>query len=175
MGEKNNFVRVAVVAAGAAAVAAFVTVALEPFADGEPDLFRNTETSITLRMQKNAQDQMVCVLVSKNTGPRAKKDGRIRWKVKNRCESEQTVTIGNFRNTEATETVNCDLPTGSNTAWFFEENKDDPAKRRTSPAKNNTRNIDLNINLPNITSTVTYFFDVCLGATKSDPRLIIDP
>jgi hypothetical protein len=77
------------------------------------------------------------------------------------------VTVGNFRLTENKEnrTGDCDSP-GADFPF-------DPGDRFTSPEAGKTGHIKLK--LKSTTLPQTYYFDVCLGKTKTDPRLVIDP
>ncbi len=166
MALRSNAVLIAAVAITAVIVAGLTAVILGE-ANSRPDLFGNTETAITLRPHGP------CELASKATGVIAKKGKKITWTVKNECADTQTVTVGNFRltdNRNENTTGDCESPGAD---WPFDQDREQPDNRRTSPGAGAAGHIKLTVK--STTVPQTYYFDVCLGKTKTDPRLIIDP
>ena len=162
MAEKSSAVRTGLIAAGAAVVAAVVTVfTVGAFAGFGRDILGNTETAIRLRG--------ACELFGKETGVIVKKGKRIKWKVENLCPAPQTVTLGNFRKEAISLKDNC------TTRWSvlrvaLRSSSELANRQSVVPAGETSDKVKFKAkDFPG-----TYYFDVCLGTAKVDPRLIID-
>ena len=168
MGEKSSVVRTGLIAAGAAAVAAFATVfAVGVLGDFGRDIFGNTETAIRLRT--NALS--ACELFGKETGVIVKKGKKVTWRIENLCSSEQTVTLGNFRKEPIAVKDNCNDAMVGIFDWPFEPGPELANRQSVVPSGGKSDKVKFKAkDLPG-----TYYFDVCLGNVKVDPRLIIDP
>ena len=161
MASSSKAVLIGAVVVTAVIVAGLAAVTLGG-GNSRPGFFGDTETAITLRPHGP------CELASKATGVIAKKGKKVTWIVENECAETQTVTVGNFSltdNRNAKTTGDCDSPGAD---FPFED-----GNRATSPEAGKTGKIKLK--LKSTTLPQTYYFDVCLGKTKTDPRLIIDP
>jgi hypothetical protein len=168
MGEKSSAVRTSLIAAGTAAIAAVVTVfAVGALGDVGRDIFGNTETAIRLR--PNALG--ACELFGKETGVIVKKGKRIKWEVENLCPATQTVTLGNFRKEAISLKDNCNDAMVGTFEWPFEPGPELANRQSVVPSDEKSDKVKFKAkDLPG-----TYYFDVCLGNVKVDPRLIIDP
>jgi hypothetical protein len=123
----------------------------------------HTETDITLAMNGN-----LCTL-AKEADLKVKKGKNVKWKIDNKCSTDQTVAVGDF-------TLNS-APAGSTCAdtpdWPFDP-ADKPGRVKTIPAN---RKGDIKLTkADNPTATNReFYFNVCQGGTKVDPRLVIEP
>ena len=102
-----------------------------------------------------------------------KKNKKVTWAVKNACAAAQTVTLGNFRTVQVSTQPTCTSPTEGGAAWPFKD-QDQNNRSVTVPA-GSTGEIVLKEAKNAGTTSVTYYFDICLGSVKADPRLVIDP
>jgi hypothetical protein len=102
-----------------------------------------------------------------------KKNKKVTWTVKNACASAQTVTLGNFRTVQTSNQTTCTNPTEGGAVWPFKD-QDQNNRSVTVPA-GSTGEIVLQEAKNDGTTQLTYYFDICLGSVKADPRLIIDP
>ena len=167
MAEKSSAVRTGLIAAGAAVVAAVVTVfTVGAFAGFGRDILGNTETAIRLRTNSLG----ACELFGKETGVIVKKGKRIKWKVENLCPAPQTVTLGNFRKEAISLKDNCNDAMVGTFEWPFDPGPELANRQSVVPAGETSDKVKFKAkDFPG-----TYYFDVCLGAAKVDPRLIID-
>ena len=141
-------------------VGVYLVVALTGNTDKTLDL---TGSGSACTIGTSAEDKNVSV----------KKNKKVTWTVKNACTAAQTVTLGNFRKGEISTQPACTNPTEGGAAWPFKE-QDQNNRSVTVPA-GSTGEIVLK-EAKNAGSTpVTYYFDICLGSVKADPRLVIEP
>ena len=101
------------------------------------------------------------------------KNKKVTWTVKNGCASAQTVMLGNFRTVQTSTQATCANPTEGGAQWPFKAG-DENNRSVTVPA-GSTGEIVLKEAKNNGTAPLTYYFDICLGSVKADPRLVIDP
>lgn len=133
------------------------------------DFWGNTESTITLRQPSGG----ACTITGKETEVSVKKNKKITWKVVNYCATAQTVSLGNFRITAAGTQTNCTGATEGGATWPF-QGPDALASRQVTvdPADDG----DIKQKAKDLgSSPVEFHFDICLGGTKIDPRLVIDP
>ena len=142
------------------AVAVYLVVALTGNTDKTLDLTASG-TACTIGTSTGDKD----VEVAKNK--------KVTWTVKNACASAQTVMLGNFRTVPASTQATCANPTEGSATWPF-KNGDENNRSVTVPA-GSTGEIVLKEAKNDGTTKLTYYFDICLGSVKADPRLIIDP
>jgi len=133
------------------------------------DVWGNTESTITLRQPGGG----ACTITGKETEVSVKKDKKITWTVVNHCATAQTVSLGNFRAAAAGTQTNCANATEGGATWPF-QGRDAIADRQVTvdPADDG----DIKQKAKNLgSSPVEFHFDICLGGTKVDPRLVVDP
>lgn len=127
------------------------------------NLFGGRSTRVTLSGPAGG-----CML-GKETVVLAKVSEDLSWKITNRCPEGQKITVGNFRTDPRPTQPHC---RDQGTEYPFE-----PGRPRTAdvPAGGSDK-IKLKVkaekDLPN--GAVTYYFDICLGDTKADPKLEIE-
>ena len=98
---------------------------------------------------------------------------KITWEIENECTESKTVRIGNFR-TAATGGPNDCSVEGSE--WPFGEDDDKPlSAREREVGPNQSKKIKQRTAINNGTTPLEYYFDVCVGGAKVDPKLIVDP
>ena len=144
---------VGIVAVVAVAVGAFYVITMRG----------HTETDITLTMTGGQ-----CTL-AKDMDLRVKKGKNVKWKINNQCSTDQTVAVGDFTlNTPPAGSTCADTP-----SWPFDD-ADRPDRVKTIGA---SRRGDIKLTrAKNANSTqAEYYFNVCRGGTKVDPRLVIEP
>lgn len=96
------------------------------------------------------------------------------YHVKNTCTSDQLLLVGNFRPVEGDGgVVDCKAGTVEST-WPF-KNAADQARRQVYVAAGETQPLILKDAKNDTQTPIRYFFDVCLGGKKVDPRLDVDP
>lgn len=133
------------------------------------DFWGNTESTITLRQPGGG----ACTITGKETEVSVKKNKKITWTVINHCGTAQTVSLGNFRTSAAGTQTNCATATEGGASWPF-QGPDALATRQVTVNPGDDDNITQRAkNLGS--SPVEFHFDICLGGTKIDPRLVIDP
>lgn len=133
------------------------------------DFWGNTESTITLRQPGGG----ACTITGKETEVSVKKNKKLTWKVINHCATTQTVSLGNFRTPAVGTQTNCTSATEGGATWPF-QGADGAADREVTvdPADDGDieqRAKDLG------SSPVEFHFDICLGGTKVDPLLVVDP
>jgi hypothetical protein len=134
-----------------------------------PTLLGNTDTSLELNVAGG-----VCTIVTSATSKdvSVKKNKKITWAVSNACPSAQTVMLGNFRTVQGSTRTTCtDATEGA--AWPFKDQDQDKRSATISPGQSN--GIVLKEARNTSGQQLTYYFDVCLGGVKKDPRLVIEP
>ena len=117
----------------------------------------NTEAPVTLGNNPCA--------VTKDDQITVKKGKKVTWKIQNNCTSAQAVSIGNFRSTATGGTacaVGADWPfKNTDNSVTIQPGQDSEIVLKE--AKNSTG------------TSITLYYDFCLGGVPKDPRLIIDP
>ena len=87
-----------------------------------------------------------------------------------RPATTQTVTLGNFRKEVSSGKDNCNDAKVGTFEWPFDPAEALDNRQSVVPAGEED---DIKFKAKNLPGT--YYFDVCLGSVKVDPRLIIDP
>jgi hypothetical protein len=130
----------------------------------------NTETKLDLDVVGG-----VCTIVTPvaQKDVSVKKNKKITWDVKNACASAQAVMLGNFRLAQASTATDCANPTAGGAEWPFKEQDKD--NRSVTVNTGDTGQIELKEAKNDTSAAVTYYFDVCLGGVKKDPRVVIEP
>jgi hypothetical protein len=131
----------------------------------------NTEEALELNVAGGA-----CTIVT-NTADKdvsVKKNKKVTWAVKNACATEQTVMLGNFRTVQASTRTTCTDPT-ENASWPFRDQDQDQNKRSVTVPAGDTKDIVLMEAKNAGAAALTYYFDICVGGVKKDPRLVIEP
>ena len=101
------------------------------------------------------------------------KNHKITYEVKNDCTSDQLVLVGNFRPTQADGGIT-DCKAGViESTWPF-KNLDQAIRQVYVPA-GETQSLSLKEAKNETGNTLTFYFDICMGGKKVDPRLDIDP
>jgi len=102
------------------------------------------------------------------------KNHKVTWTVRNACPADQLVTVGNFRAAPTGSNSDCSAPTEGGGAYPFKAGEE--ANRSVNaPANTTNRKIEQKEAKDPGTSPATYYFDVCLGTAKKDPKLVIEP
>jgi hypothetical protein len=113
------------------------------------------------------------VTTAANKDVSVKKNNKVTWTVTNACPAAQTVMLGNFRTLQASTPPTCADPTEGGAAWPFKDQ--DQNNRSVTVAAGQSDNIILKEAKNAGSTALTYFFDVCVGGVKMDPRLVIEP
>lgn len=101
------------------------------------------------------------------------KNKKITWNVNNTCTANQLVLVGNFRPTQADGGI-LDCKAGViESTWPF-KNLDQSMRQVYVPA-GETQAITLKEAKNETGNKLTFYFDICMGGKKVDPRLDIDP
>jgi hypothetical protein len=129
----------------------------------------NTEEGLELNVAGGA-----CTVVTNATDKdvSVKKNKKVTWAVKNSCATEQTVMLGNFRTVQASTRTTCTDPT-ENASWPFKDQ--DQNQRSVTVPSGGTQDIVLKEAKNASNAALTYYFDICVGGVKKDPRLVIEP
>ena len=99
---------------------------------------------------------------------------KVTWKVHNACNSDQLVLVGNFRTTQNDPQSVMDCKAGIiETTWPFK--KLDQSVRDIYVPAGETQDLALKEATNNTGNKLTFYFDICMGGKKVDPRLDIDP
>ena len=95
--------------------------------------------------------------------------------LKNRCASDVTVDLGNFRTTSTTAKTDCASAVDGIQSWPFSDDQNDPSKRRETVRAGQGGNIVLHDAKhgqgPGLDE---YFYDACINGARVDPRLVIE-
>ena len=152
------------------AVAAAVVVVIFVAAFVVMQFVGNTDTALDLNVSGSA-----CVIVTNisDKNVTVKKNKKITWAVKNACPAAQTVQLGNFRTGQTSTNGTCADPTEGGATWPFKAG-DENNRSVTVPA-GQSGEIILREAKNAGSSELTYYFDICLGGVKGDPRLVIEP
>lgn len=120
-----------------------------------------------------------CSIQTKADQVDAHADRKVTWNVNDTaCDyKDEVATVGNFRSASASTATDCLAAVEGGAAWPFVEPEGDIKHRQnTNPSK-----IELHIKpsngLPGSGPTVSYYYDICTGASaevKSDPLLVIE-
>jgi hypothetical protein len=102
------------------------------------------------------------------------KNKKVTWHVKNNCTSTETVQLGNFRPYNTTSGATCSASTTGGATWPFKA-QDENARSVSVTGSGGTGDITLKEAKNETGSDVRYDYDVCIGAAKKDPRLVIEP
>jgi hypothetical protein len=154
-------------------VAGVVIATIVLGASGLFNIFGDRETDVTLSQESDG----ACTL-GKETVVRVKRGKNVKWKIRNYCPSPQTVTVGNFRMAAGSSAGDCSRPTEGEIEFPFTEDErtatveaaeiqegenPDPGKTDMTMKTKDRGN-----------QQFSYYFDICLGNQKADPRLIIE-
>ena len=153
-----------VATAAAAAVVAAVVVVLGR------DAFGNTTTELKLEMSGSA-----CAITTpiNDKDVTVKKNKKITWEVENACSTDQFVSVGNVRpRAEPNGINNCNAGVSEST-WPFKPQ--DQARRAVYVPAGRTEKIELKDAKNDSGKQDVYYFDICVGGVKKDPRLVVDP
>ena len=132
--------------------------------------FGDTSTSLELNVAGGACT-IVTNVVDKDVS--VKKNKKITWTVKNACPTAQTVMLGNFRVTQPNTLTDCTSATTGGAAWPFRDQ--DKNNRSVTVPSGNSGDIVLKDAKNEGSTKITYYFDICVGGSKKDPQLVIDP
>jgi hypothetical protein len=134
---------------------------------------RGGDADKTLELAMNGAN---CVITTSN----ADKDvsvgngKKVTWHVHNACNSDQLVLVGNFRTTQNDPQSVMDCKAGIiETTWPFK--KLDQSVRAIYVPSAETQDLTLKEAKNNTSNPLTFYFDICMGGKKVDPRLDIDP
>lgn len=133
-------------------------------------LLGNTETGLELNVVGGACT-IVTPIADKDVS--VQKNKKVTWHVTNDCPASQTVMLGNFRTVPASSATDCTNATEGGATWPFKDQ--DQGNRSVTVGTGNTDDIELKEAKNAGSSQLTYYFDVCVGGVKKDPRLVIDP
>jgi len=135
-----------------------------------PFVANDTDTSLELGVAGGACTIMTPV-AAKDVS--VQKNKKITWTVRNTCPAPQAVLLGNFRVNQPSAVQDCNSATLGGAAWPFKDQ--DQNNRSVTVAPAGSGDIVLR-EAKNAGSTrITYYFDICVGGTKKDPQLVIDP
>jgi hypothetical protein len=138
------------------------------------NLFGDKDTDVTLSVGDGGS---ACTL-GKETVVRVKRGKTVTWKIRNYCPTPQTVTVGNFRASVDSTARDCAQPTEGSVEFPFTEDARTAAVEAAEieegenpkPAK-----ADVKMKTKDRgNQEFSYYFDICLGNQKADPRLIIE-
>jgi hypothetical protein len=135
----------------------------------------DTETSLALSGTGSA-----CMIVTQTEQKdvKVKRKKKVTWKITNACDTDQTVMLGNFRTVQTSARMTCTEAT-ENAEWPFKTQDQDPNQRSKTVNKgtptNPTRGEIVLKDAKDTSIQLDYFFDICLGGVKKDPRLVIEP
>jgi hypothetical protein len=120
-----------------------------------------------------------CVVSGKETEVRVRQGRRVIWKIRNYCLTGQTVNIGNVRTNPTSTATNCSNATDGSLTYPFEEQTFEQRSSIINPGTEqpdhvNPANANLRLKVTNGAPVQTYYFDICLGGQKADPRLIVE-
>jgi hypothetical protein len=125
-------------------------------------------------------DGGACVVSGKETEVRVRKNKRVIWKIRNYCSDGKTVSVGNFRSTPTSSATNCTNATEGSATYPFTEDSYTARSVTVDPgvAKSdgtvNPGNAKIKLKVKGEAPYQTYYFDICLGSQKADPRLIVE-
>ena len=129
------------------------------------DLWGNSETKITFSGSPCA--------MAKEATVKVKKGKKITWEIKNECTEPKSVRIGNFRTAATGGPNDCSV---EGAQWPFGEDDDRPlSAREKAVGPGESKKIKQRTAVNNGTTPLEYYFDVCVGGTTVDPKLIVDP
>lgn len=111
----------------------------------------------------------VCTIPTKHD-VKVGRNHKVTWNVSSSCPSS-VVKLGNFRTSAGSTKTDCTDATEGTAVWPFNDN--DQNKRDATVPPN--KKIELHDAKNDGTTPLTYYFDVCIGSTKVEPQLIIDP
>ena len=177
---QNDLVKVG----GAFVVGAAIAVALVTAAFGV-NIFGDTETGVTLSVIKSGAG---CVLSGKETQAYVKKNKHLIWKIRNYCtDGPKTVIVGNFRtSSDPVPATDCSAATYGNVDYpFTEQDLSARSKEVAAGEQENNGSIDPgeaklklkvrgNLDIPPGQPSLTYYYDLCVGSQKFDPRLEVE-
>jgi hypothetical protein len=122
----------------------------------------------------------VCVVDGKATVLFVLKGKRVAWKIRNYCDSEQTVSVGNFRTTEVTTAKDCKEAVVTPATYPFTDDSETARSKTVNAATKDGTVVrpgkgSITLKVQNNASYEPYYFDVCLGGKIAvDPRLIVE-
>ena len=98
------------------------------------------------------------------------KGNNMQWVVKNDCDAPQTVMVGNFHLNTPGSTAGCGQTAND---WPFKD--DDLNNRQVTVPAGSSDKILLHEAKNASGAALHYQYDVCIGGSKKDPELVIDP
>jgi hypothetical protein len=130
----------------------------------------NTDTSLDLNVSGGA-----CAIVTNaaDKDVHVQKNKKVTWTVKNACPAAQDVMLGNFRTVQTSTRTTCTDATEGGAAWPFKDQ--DQNNRSVTVQAGQSGDIVLKEAKNAGGAALTYYFDICLGGVKKDPRLVIEP
>lgn len=135
------------------------------------DIFGNTTTTLKLEMSGSA-----CAITTpiNDKDVAVKKNKKITWKIENACSTDQFVSLGNVRLQPGDNGVtNCKAGMAEQ-YWPFKAQ--DQARRSVYvPKDGGSEDIVLKEAKNDSGKQDVYYFDICVGGAKKDPRLVVDP
>jgi hypothetical protein len=172
---RNDFVKIAV------GLIAGIAVAIALAASGiDLRVMRgDVDTGLTLSRLTTSGS---CTLSGKETEIHVGKNKKVNWKIRNYCtDSAQTVSVGTLRASQNPAGLSdCSAPSdGSVTYPFTKDSLADRSQQVAAGTVKGNGGIDpgeatLSLKVKNEDLFGTYYFDICLGGQKVDPRLIIE-
>jgi len=146
-----------------------------------PAIVGGNDAEAPIHLQQ-ANSNSPCAVTVKAQIARVRQNRKIVWEIANYCGSQQVLTVGNFRTVESPSDLpaNCETATHGGAAWLFQDDENNVDRRRRSinagnPYDPKERDLDLKVKQGLGSAPLDYYYDICLGGTKADPKLIIDP
>jgi len=156
------------VVAGLAALTVAAVVVVAAFTI---DWLGNTSTPLKLEGSGSA-----CAITTpiNDKDVTVKKGKKITWQIQNACDKAQIVNVGNVRLNQADPGGPTNCKAGmEESPWPFKAQ--DQGRRSVYLEAGSRGEIVLKEAKNEESKPVIYYFDICLGGTKKDPRLVVDP
>jgi len=139
------------------------------------NLFGDIESGINLSPGPGG----ACAVSGKETEVRVRRNKKVVWKIRNYCLTGQTVNIGNVRTSPTSTATNCTNAADGSLTYPFEEQTFEQRSVTINPGTQeadyvNPANAKLKLKVTNGAPYQTFYFDICLGGQKADPRLIVE-
>ncbi len=136
------------------------------------DMFGNTTTDLKLEMSGNA-----CTITTpiNDKDVTVKKNKKITWTVRNACTTDQFVSVGNVRRQAEDPAKVPDCKAGMAESYWPFKAQDQARRSVFVPKDGGVEDIVLKEAKNDTGKPDVYYFDVCTGGAKKDPRLVVDP